>query len=152
MASRKNSPDIAQNPKNSDKKIDQFMKDNNYAWDDELKTFKQPKNSNAPDIPESSMNYKVYVPLLKMLFDNKLKLEALLTCQKANDYQYQVKGKRGTKTIFISVSLANLINAYSKENSVSMSILFETAIIHFLINNGYEDKVKEILAEDSSKS
>ncbi len=65
--------------------------------------------------------------------------------QKTNPLLYPVKGKRATKTVFIAEKLQFLINEYCIENDLKIGDVVECAIIQYLNQNGYDEKLKSIL-------
>lgn len=85
-------------------------------------------------------------PLLSYLLENKAKLKILLSGEpKTKPLLYPLKGKRATKTVFISEKLQCLINEYCIENELKIGDIVECAIIQYLNQNGYDEKLKSIL-------
>lgn len=87
-----------------------------------------------------------YIPLLEYLQENKNKLEILLSGdQGIKPLMYPIKGKRTTKTIFLSQNLQTVMAEYCTEYNIKMGDFAEVAIIQYLVQNGYEDKIKPLL-------
>ena len=95
---------------------------------------------------ESKNGWERFEPLLSYLSEHEEKLKILLSGeQKAHPLLYPVKGKRATKTVFIAEKLQFLINEYCIENDLKIGDVVECAIIQYLNQNGYDEKLKSIL-------
>ncbi len=95
---------------------------------------------------ETKNGLERFDPLLSYLLENESKLKILLSGeQKTNPLLYPVKGKRATKTVFIAEKLQFLINEYCIENDLKIGDVVECAIIQYLNQNGYDEKLKSIL-------
>ena len=87
-----------------------------------------------------------YIPVLDLLINKQQRLEVILSLRETDKpLMYSVKGKKSTKTVFISEMLQEVIKDYCAEMQVKQGDIIEVAIIDFLVNHGYEDNVKAIL-------
>ncbi len=87
-----------------------------------------------------------YAPLLEYLSENEEKLKIFLSADdKAKAYRYRIKGKKSSRTVFMSQSLQFVLNEYCIENDLKIGEFVELAIIEQLCRNGYENKLKGIL-------
>lgn len=90
--------------------------------------------------------------LLQYLLENEEKLKILLSGNKGSKpLIYPIKGKRTTKTIFMSEKLQFLMNEYCIEKEIKIGDLVECAIIQHFVQNGYEDKITPILNDEIDK-
>lgn len=84
--------------------------------------------------------------LLTFLTDNFDKLKILLSGQKVEKpLRYQFHGKRGTKTVFMSIKLQYLINEFAIETDTKIGDVIETAMVEYLLHHGYEEKLSKIV-------
>lgn len=87
-----------------------------------------------------------YIPMLDLLISKQDRLEILLSLRETDKpLTYSIRGKKSTKTVFISESLQEVIINYCAEVQMKQGDLIEVAIIDFLVNHGYEENVKAIL-------
>lgn len=87
-----------------------------------------------------------YEPILKLLKENEGKLQVFLTAdEKVRRYKYRLKGKKTSRTIFLSEQLQFLLKEYCIENDLKIGLVVETAIIEHLNRNGMDKKLLEIL-------
>lgn len=90
--------------------------------------------------------------LLNFLTDNFDKLKILLSGQKGEKpLRYQFKGKRGTKTVFMSIKLQYLINEFAIETDTKIGDIIETAMVEYLLRHGYEEKLNNIMMCQNSE-
>ncbi len=84
--------------------------------------------------------------VLNFLVSNFDKLKILLSPSLSKKpFKYRFKGKKGTKTVFMSIKLQYLINEYCIENDTKIGDITETAIVEFLLRHDYTDKLNTIL-------
>lgn len=89
---------------------------------------------------------KKYASLLDFLKENEEKLKVFLSAdEKMKGYRYNLKGKKTSRTIFLSQSLQFLMNEFCIENGYKIGEFAELAIIEHLCRSGYEEKLKSIL-------
>jgi len=107
----------------------------------------EPKeNSKKTTTPQNDYN-----ALLALLQQNESKLKILLAGdERLKPLVYPFKGKRGTKTIFMSEKLQYLINEVCIEKEIKIGDFVECAMIQYLVQNGYEEKVAPILNPDKA--
>jgi len=87
-----------------------------------------------------------YIPVLDLLMNKQQRLEVILSLKETDKpLMYSIKGKKSTKTVFISEMLQEVIKEYSAEIQVKQGEIIEVAIVDFLVNHGYEERVKGIL-------
>ena len=99
-----------------------------------------------PETKEMKKGWEQFEPLLSYLAENENKLRILLSGeQNITPLVYPVKGKRGTKTVFIAEKLQCLINEYCIEKELKIGDLVECAVIQYLNQNGYTEKLETIL-------
>ena len=76
--------------------------------------------------------------VLNFLVSNFDKLKILLSPSLSKKpFKYRFKGKKGTKTVFMSIKLQYLINEYCIENDTKIGDITETAIVEFLLRHDY---------------
>lgn len=98
-------------------------------------TTKQPKKG-----------WEQFEALLNYLSENENKLRILLSGEESlTPLVYPVKGKRSTKTVFIAEKLQCLINEYCIDKNLKIGDVIEYALIQYLNQNGYADKLEPIL-------
>ena len=94
-----------------------------------------------------------YETILKFLKANEEKLKVLLSAdEKAKQYRYRIKGKKASRTIFMSEQLQFLMNEFCIENDLKIGDFVEHAIIEHLNRNGKEHRIIEILSDFSPSS
>lgn len=87
--------------------------------------------------------------IIKLLTDNADKLKILLSGSKSEKpLKYKFKGKRGTKTVFMSIKLQYLINEYCIERDIKIGDVIETALVEFLLKHDYTEKLSAILNDE----
>jgi len=87
-----------------------------------------------------------YTTLLTFLQQNEVKLKILLAGdERLKPLLYPFKGKRSTKTVFMSEKLQYLINEICIEKDTKIGDFVECAVIHYLVQNGYEERVAPII-------
>lgn len=90
-----------------------------------------------------------YTSLLDYLTENEDKLKIFLSAnEKAKSYRYRIKGKKSSRTVFMSQSLQFVMNEYCIENDLKIGEFVELAIIEQLCRLGYEKKLGAILRCD----
>lgn len=90
--------------------------------------------------------------ILNFLTNNFEKLKILLSGQIGEKpLRYQFKGKRGTKTVFMSIKLQYLINEISIETNTKIGDVIETAMVEYLLRHGYEEKLNNIMEYQNSE-
>lgn len=83
---------------------------------------------------------------MSLVTDNLDKLKVLLSASKTDKpLKYKFKGKRSTKTVFISIKLQYLLNEFCIEKDVKIGDVIENAVVEFLVRENWTDKVREIL-------
>jgi len=93
------------------------------------------------------------LPLLSYLKENEDKLRILLCGNEPSKIlAYPIKGKRSTKTVFISEKLQFLLNEFCIENELKISNVVENAIVAFFIQHDCEEKLALILQNPISPS
>ena len=95
-----------------------------------------------------------YESILKYIKENEDKLKVFLSAdEKAKQYRYRLKGKKTSRTIFMSEQLQLLMNEYCIENALKIGDFVELAIIEHLNRSGMEKRLTEILSAppDTSK-
>ena len=101
---------------------------------------KQAKKEEVKQEPEQ------FEALLQYLAANEDKLKILLSGeQNLKPLLYPIKGKRATKTVFIAEKLQCLINEYCIDKELKIGDLVECAVIQYLNQNGYAEKLEAIL-------
>ena len=99
---------------------------------------KQPK--------QTKKGWEQFEPLLSYLAANEDKLRILLSGEpNLTPLVYPVKGKRSTKTVFIAEKLQCLINEYCIDKDLKIGDVIEYAVIQYLNQNGYAEKLEPIL-------
>lgn len=98
-------------------------------------------------------NETEYKKLLEFLKTNEDKLKVFLTAEeKMKDYHYKLKGKKKSRTIFMSVQLQFLMQEYCIENDLRIGDFVELAIIEHLNRHGKAKRLLEIIEGSSSPS
>ena len=88
-----------------------------------------------------------YETILKFLKSNEEKLKVFLSAdEKSKEYRYRIKGKKSSRTIFMSEQLQFLMNEFCIENDLKIGDFVELAIIEYLNRNGKEHRIIEILS------
>lgn len=94
-----------------------------------------------------------YDEMLKFLKINEEKLKVFLSAdEKAKEYRYRIKGKKSSRTIFMSEQLQFLMNEFCIENDLRIGDFVELAIIEHLNRSGMEHRITEILSTSSLSS
>ena len=92
---------------------------------------------------------KKHDELLEFLQSNKDKLEVFLSAdEKAKEYRFRIKGKKKSRTIFMSEQLQFLMNEFCIENSLKIGDFVELAIIEHLNRNGKETELKKLIKKE----
>lgn len=90
--------------------------------------------------------------VLSFLSSNFDKLKILLSpTPSEKPFKYHFKGKKGTKTVFMSIKLQYLINEYCIETDTKIGDVIETAIVEFLLRHDYIDKLNTIMLTSLSE-
>ncbi len=152
----------------SPQEMDEFMRENGYFWDTKSNTYlpdtplnatpnqataetetkntssrRKEGNAETPPTPaprDAESN-------LRVIRDNNGKLK-ITTQHNANDRSstnYSIAGKRSTKTIFLSDALKEVASDFCNEFDLKQLELFEAALINFLVEHGWQDKVEGVL-------
>lgn len=88
--------------------------------------------------------------ILQILTDNADKLKILLSASKdEKPLKYHFKGKKSTKTVFMSVELQYLINEYCIETDTKIGEIIEIAAVEYLTRQGLTEKLEKILLKSS---
>ena len=94
---------------------------------------------------------KKYDELLEFLQLNKDKLEVFLSADEtAKEYRFRIKGKKKSRTIFMSEQLQFLMNEFCIENSLKIGDFVELAIIEHLNRSGKETELKKLIIHPST--
>ncbi len=100
---------------------------------------------NGNEIPMSSPETDNEA-FLSFLMQNKTKLEVLLSGSiDAPPLLYSTKGKRSTKTIFMSEDIQKVLTDFCEERKLKQGDVVEIALIHYLNQKGYADRLNNIL-------
>ena len=84
--------------------------------------------------------------IMQLLTENADKLKVLLSASKDDKpLKYKFKGKKSTKTVFMSIKLQYLINEYCIENDIKIGDVVEAATVEYLTRHGWNDKITDIL-------
>lgn len=84
--------------------------------------------------------------IMQLLTENSDKLKILLSASKDDKpLKYKFKGKKSTKTVFMSIKLQYLINEYCIENDIKIGDVVESATVEYLTRHGWNDKLSDIL-------
>jgi len=90
-----------------------------------------------------------YIPLLEFLASNQSELEEILknghAKQNGQIARYTVPGAGKSKTIYMSERTVDLLERFCDSRGMSQRELVETALIQFLLDNGYESEVEKAL-------
>lgn len=88
-----------------------------------------------------------YENILNYLKENEDKLKVFLSADdKVKQYRYRLKGKKASRTIFMSEQLQLLMNEYCIENALKIGDFVELAIIEHLNRSGMKKRLTEILS------
>ena len=83
---------------------------------------------------------------LAFLQQNENKLKILLAGdERLKPLVYPFQGKRSTKTVFMSEKLQFLMNEFCIEREIKIGDFVECAVVQYLVQNGYEEKLAPIL-------
>ena len=84
--------------------------------------------------------------IMQLLTENADKLKILLSASKdEKPLKYKFKGKKSTKTVFMSIGLQFLINEYCIENELKIGEIVEIAAVEYLARQGWTKKLEQIL-------
>lgn len=84
---------------------------------------------------------------MSLITENLDKLKILLSASKTDKpLKYKFKGKRSTKTVFMSIKLQYLLNEFCIERDVKIGDVIENAVVEFLVKEDWTDKLREILS------
>lgn len=93
-------------------------------------------------------NLSQYLPLLKMLGENKDRLiDLLMPTSSGAIKKYAVPGAPKTKSIYMSDLLARLMTEFSESKNLSQREIVEGAIVEYLRRYGYQLEVEKLLAK-----
>lgn len=87
------------------------------------------------------------IPILQYLSDHRRKLEVLLSAEPKEMALFKINGQRKTRTVYIAEALQQLMTEFCNVNRLSMAEFCETAIVRFLVANGWEEQIRTILVE-----
>ena len=91
-----------------------------------------------------------YEKLLEYLKENEDKLRVFLSAdERMKLYRMRLKGKKSSRTIFMSDELQFLMNEYCIENDLKIGEFVELAIVEHLNRCGMDKKLKNIISSDS---
>lgn len=94
---------------------------------------------------------KKYDELLEFLQSNRDKLTVFLSAdKKAKEYRFKIKGKKKSRTIFMSEQLQFLMNEFCIENDLKIGDFVELAIIEHLNRSGKETELKKLIVSSSA--
>lgn len=94
-------------------------------------------------------NTNEYAKLLEYLKENEDKLRVFLSAdEKMKLYRMRLKGRKSSRTIFMSEQLQFLMNEYCIENDLKIGEFVELAIVEHLNRCGMEKKLKKIISSD----
>lgn len=86
------------------------------------------------------------IEAMSLITENLDKLKILLSASKTDKpLKYKFKGKRSTKTVFMSIKLQYLLNEFCIERDVKIGDVIENAVVEFLVKEDWTDKLREIL-------
>lgn len=141
-----------------------YMGANHYSWSSEKNNYvkqivvEEPSPQFSPKIlSESTLpilttnteeeGLTEYLPLLKLLKNNELRLMNLLQpygvgCQIP---RYTIPGVAKTKTVQMIHSLDQMVTDFAKEKNMTQRDVFEVALIDFFKRYGYERQVELLL-------
>ncbi len=92
-----------------------------------------------------------YTELLSYLRANEAKLKIFLSAdEKIRGYRMRLKGKKSSRTIFMSEQLQFIMNEYCIENDMKIGDFAEIAIIDYLNRMGMDKKLQKIIIFSSS--
>lgn len=92
-----------------------------------------------------------YTELLSYLKANEAKLRVFLSAdEKIRGYHMRLKGKKSSRTIFMSEQLQFIMNEYCIENDMKIGDFVELAIIDYLNRMGMDKKLQKIILSPSS--
>jgi hypothetical protein len=138
---------------NSHIELAEFMKSNNYDWNEACGNYIRLRNSKNISSEENEKNkmelneLHEYIPLLRQLYKDKDKLLRLMASQSdiSTIQEYILNGLATFITISINEKLNNLIKQFSTEKVMKTDKILETALIEFLIKYGFDSEVNELL-------
>lgn len=91
-----------------------------------------------------------YTELLSYLKANETKLRVFLSAdEKIKGYHMRLKGKKSSRTIFMSEQLQFIMNEYCIENDMKIGDFVELAIIDYLNRMGMDKKLQKIVLSPS---
>lgn len=94
-----------------------------------------------------NINIDKYEPLLEFLWQSRDKLINFI--ESLNDGNkipiYHIPGQAKTKSIFLSDRLSDLMIALCEKHSMSQKQGYEAALVEYLSNNGFRDRVEQLL-------
>ena len=91
-----------------------------------------------------------YEKLLEYLKENEDKLRVFLSAdERMKLYRMRLKGKKSSRTIFMSDELQFLMNEYCIENDMKIGEFVELAIVEHLNRCGMDKKLKNIISSDN---
>lgn len=144
-----------------------YMGANNYCWSSEHNNYvKQtiaeesspqlvpnlPTESSVSTLPILTANTEVeglaeYLPILKMLKNNEMRLMNLLQPYGAGGQipRYTIPGVAKTKTVQMIHSLDQMVTDFAKEKNMTQRDVFEVALIDFFKRYGYERQMEVLL-------
>ncbi|MFJ8263014.1 hypothetical protein ACIQ4I_13855 [Rummeliibacillus sp. NPDC094406] len=150
------------------KELAAYMGANHYSWSSEHSNYvkqtvfeNQLLEGNPPNVssepsmstlPTMTINTKEvgwaeYLPLLKMLKNNELRLLNLLQPYGTGGQipRYTIPGVAKTKTVQMIHSLDQMVTDFAKEKNMTQRDVFEVALIDFFKRYGYEKQVEVLL-------
>ncbi len=149
--------------------LGRYMASQGWSWSTEQETYvKADSNEGKPkmvdqlqpevqaDVPRPSEDgtYRQnvdgigpYLPLLDFLFENEGALRRLLSAESDPGLipRYTVPGVSSTKSFFMSTLLAQLITDFSEEKGIPQRAILEAALIEYLRQYGFGDRVDKLL-------
>ncbi|MFL0194326.1 hypothetical protein ACJDU8_01865 [Clostridium sp. WILCCON 0269] len=136
----------------------EHMKNQNYIWNNELGNYvmrigkledknDKPLTKQTSGATEEVVDINQFMPLLKMLQNNKDKIVETLTLQLQTNKipTYLVPGIATVLSAQMMSSLKFLLREYSDEKNVTQRQILEVALIEFFNKYGYSHRVKEML-------
>ena len=106
-------------------------------------------NDNYDDISGGELDQLLrYLPLLKMLGDNKDKLlDLIVVDSKGIIPKYAVPGTPKTKSVYMSDLLSRLMAEFCTSKNLSQRDVVEGSIIDYLKRHGYKQEVDKLLSK-----
>ena len=137
-----------------------YMQEKNFVWDSEVKNYVQCElevlsTAVSEETEKECLNMSgnhlealhLYLPLLRHLKENEERLRELLSESHSGTIpKYGVPGIPRTKSIYMSDSLARLLNDFGEEKNLSQREIVEAAIVEYLRKYGYEKEVDRLLS------